>query len=317
MFPPIEPHDRGWLDVGDGHAVHWEVCGAPEGKPAVVLHGGPGAGCAPWWRQLFDPARYRVVLFDQRGCGRSRPSAGEPAPAALEANTTHHLVADVERLRAHLGVERWLVLGGSWGSTLALAYAQAHPESVSELVLLSVVTTTRAEIAWVVEGVGPRFPAAWRAFRAGVPAAERDDLVAAYRRRLLSEDPAVHGPAAEAWCRWEDAHVRTDPSDPPDPRFADPAFRLTFARLVTHYWHHAAWLEEDALLHGVPRIAHLPATLVHGRRDRSSPLTVPRRLAAAWPAADLVVVDAEGHRGGTTMASAIVAATTRYVRDTN
>ena len=314
LYPPVEPYEHGLLDVGDGHQVYWEVCGRPSGKPAVVLHGGPGSGCTPWWRRLFDPEAYRVVLLDQRGCGRSLPDAGLPT-SSLAATTTHHLVADLERLRRHLGIERWLVLGGSWGSTLALAYGQRHPDRVTEMVLFSVATTTRREVEWVTRHSGRFFPAQWERFRHGVPAAERDgDLVEAYSRLLHDPDPAVRARAARDWCAWEDAHVRTRPGQPPDPRYDDPAFRARFARLVTHVWRHGAWLGEDELLRGVERVRHVPAVLIHGRLDVSSPLDVPWALAAAWPAGELVVVEDEGHTGGPGMAGAVVASTDRFAR---
>ncbi|WP_022927778.1 prolyl aminopeptidase [Patulibacter americanus] len=306
------PHDEGYLDVGDGHLIYWEVHGVRGGKPAVVLHGGPGSGASPGWRDLFDLTTYRVVTFDQRGSGRSRPHASTPA-VDLSTNTTHHLVKDIERLRQHLGVERWLVLGGSWGSTLALAYAEAHPESVSQMVLSSVVTTTHREVRWVTRDVGRFFPDEWARFRDGVTPPERDgDLTAAYHRLLMSPNPNVHEPAARRWCRWEDAHVRTHQDDPPDPRYEDPAFRLCFARLVTHYWTHAAWLADEALLRGANRLADIPAVLIHGRRDVSSPLDVPWQLAQAWEGSELVVVEHEGHRGGAATAAALVSATQRF-----
>lgn len=315
LHPEIEPDERGLLDVGDGHEVYWDPCGNRAGKPAVVLHGGPGSGCTPWWRRLFDPEAYGVVLFDQRGCGRSRPHASAPA-ADLSANATPYLVADIERLREHLGIERWLVLGGSWGSTLGLAYAQAHPSRVSELVLFSVVTTTRREVDWVTRDAGRFFPEEWLRFRDGVPAAERDgDLVAAYHRLLIDPDPAVHEAAARAWCRWEDEHVRTSSADTPDPRYDDPAFRLCFARLVTHYWRHAAWLEDDALVRGAGALHGVPGVLIHGRLDVSSPLDVPWRLAQAWHGSELVIIDGEGHGGGGAgIVDAVVSATGRFAR---
>jgi proline iminopeptidase len=312
LYPEIEPSERGLLDVGDGQRVHWEVCGDPRGRPAVVLHGGPGSGCTPWWRRFFDPGAYRVALFDQRGCGRSLPHAGAPR-ADLSANTTQHLVADIERLRRHLSIERWLVLGGSWGTTLALAYAQSHPERVTELVLFSVTTTTRREVEWITRDVGRVFPAEWARFRDGVPERERDgSLVDAYSRLLHDPDPSVHAKAARDWCEWEDAHVRTRAAQPRNRRYDDPRFRLCFARLVTHYWRHAAWLEEGALLRGVERLSGIPAVLVHGRLDVSSPLDVPWSLARAWPGSELVVVDGEGHMGGPAMTDAVVAATDRF-----
>ncbi|HWN25429.1 MAG TPA: alpha/beta fold hydrolase [Actinomycetospora sp.] len=290
MYPPIEPYDHGMLAVGDGHRIHWELCGNPDGRPAVALHGGPGSGCTPWWRRLFDPDAHRVVLFDQRGCGRSRPYAGDRV-ADLSANTTHHLLADIEALRRHLGIERWLVIGGSWGSTLGLAYAQGHPERVTEMVLFSVSPVTRREIARVT---GDR--------------ARLD----AFARRLRDPDPAVHEPAAREWCAWDDAQMRAGTDLPPDPRFDDPAFRLCFARLVTHYWRHDAWLEDGALVRGLPRLSGIPAVLVQGRLDAGAPVDVPRRLALDWDGCEVQVVEGEGHTGGAAMTAAIVAATDRF-----
>jgi proline iminopeptidase len=297
------------LAVGDGHELYWEAVGRPDGKPAVVLHGGPGSGCAPWMREVFDPDAYRVVLFDQRGCGRSRPHASAPE-VDLSSNTTRHLVADVERLREHLGIERWLVLGGSCGSTLGLAYAQAHVPAVSEMVLFAVASTTRNGVEWITRGVGRYFPAEWRRFRDGVAEGLRDgDLAAAYNDLLLDPDPSVHEQAAVDWCRWEDTHVRLRSGDPPNPRYDDPAFRLCFARLVTHYWRHGAWLGDDELLRGVGRLAGIPAVLIHGRLDLGTPLEDAWLLARSWDGAELVVVDDEGHGGGEAMGAAIVAAT--------
>ncbi len=310
-----EPHAHGLLDVGDGHRIHWQEWGAPTGKPAVVLHGGPGSGCGSSWTHFFDLMKYRVVLFDQRGCGRSIPYAGTDI-TALSANTTQHLVADIERLRAHIGVSRWLVLGGSWGATLGLAYAEAHPDAVSELLLFAVVTSTRREVQWVTRDVGRFFPAEWRRFRDGVPFPVRDgDLAKAYNELLLDPDPAVHGTAARDWCAWEDRHVRTQAGAPSDPRYEDPSFRLCFARLVTHYWRHAAWLEENALLLGAPRLSGIPGVLIHGGLDVSSPLDIPWRLAQAWTDGELVIVEGEGHRGGPRIREAIVSATGRYAQN--
>lgn len=312
LWPEIEPDETGLLDVGDGQRIYWEACGARNGKPAVVLHGGPGSGCVPSWRRLFDPRAYRIVLFDQRGCGRSVPHASEP-DVALATNTTHHLIADIERLRRHLSIERWLVLGGSWGSTLALAYGERYPDRVTEMVLFSVTTTTRREVEWVTRDAGRFFPAQWRRFRDGVPGPERDgSLVEAYNRLLLDPDPAVHDRAARDWCAWEDAHVRTRPGDPPDSRYDDPVFRLGFARLVTHYWRNAAWLLDGALLRDVEKLADIPAVLIHGRLDLSSPLDVPWTLAESWDASELVVIDDAGHTRGTAMTTALMAATDRF-----
>jgi proline iminopeptidase len=315
LYPAIEPYDHGMLAVGDDNLIYWEVCGNPKGKPAVVLNGGPGSGCTPSVRRYFDPSAYRIVLFDQRGCGRSTPHASDSA-VDLASNTTHHLIHDIERLRNHLAIERWLVFGGSWGSTLALAYAERFPERTSEMVLISVVTTGRREVQWVTRDVGRYFPQAWARFREGLPAAERDgDLIAGYVRLLHDADPAVREKAAEDWCRWEDTHVAVHPDSKPDPRYQDPKFRMAFARLVTHYWHHAAWVEEGGLIRDAGRLSGIPAVLIHGRIDLSSPIDIPWQLARHWPGSELVIVDNAGH--GTSepgMATAVVAATDRFAR---
>ncbi|MGP3948897.1 prolyl aminopeptidase [Streptomyces sp. 7N604] len=312
-YPEAEPYESGMLEVGDGNSLYWETCGNPAGKPAVVLHGGPGSGCTPGWRRFFDPDAYRIVLFDQRGCGRSTPHASDPA-VGLAANTTRHLLADIESLRRHLGIDRWLVLGASWGSTLGLAYAQSHPERVCETVLFSVATTTRREVEWVTRGVGRFFPGEWARFRDGVPAAERSgSLVDAYGRLLHDPDPAVREKAARDWCAWEDSHIAVRADHKPDPRYDDPAFRMAFARLVTHYWRHAAWLDDGALLRGVDALAGIPGVLVHGRLDLSSPPDVAWELAQAWRGSELVLVDDAGHGSGyPDMTEAVVAATDRF-----
>ncbi|NUO59871.1 MAG: prolyl aminopeptidase [Hamadaea sp.] len=288
----------GMLDVGDGNRLHWEVLGNPEGKPAVCLHGGPGSGSGPSWARHFDLDRYRVVLFDQRGCGRSTPNVADH-DTSLAANTTAHLVADVERLREHLGVDRWLVFGGSWGSTLGLAYAETHPARVSELVLFSVVTTTAAEVDWVTRRMGRLFPAEWDRFAGHVPAAERDgNLAAAYARLLSDPDPAVRAAAAEQWCAWEDTHVAVLSGPSPDPRYADPRFRLQFARLVTHYWANAGFLPDGQLLADAVKLNGIPGVLVTGRADVSGPPDVAYRLAQRWTDAELVIVGPAEHGAG-------------------
>jgi proline iminopeptidase len=289
------------LDVGDRHQIYWEVVGNPAGKPAVVLHGGPGSGCAPWWRDFFDLDRYRVVMFDQRGCGRSRPYT-------LEANTTQHLIADIERLREQAGVERWLVLGASWGSCLGLAYAQAHPDRVTEVVLFAVTTGTRREVEWITRDVGRLYPAEWARFRDGVREADRDgSLVEAYSRLLSDPDPVVCEQAARDWCAWEDAHVGGEH----DPRYDDPVFRLCFARLVTHYWRHAAFLEDGQLMRGLDRLADIPGVLIHGLRDLSSPPDIAWTIAQTW--GELELVADEGH-GGRRMGERVAAAIDRFAR---
>jgi proline iminopeptidase len=300
---------NGLLDVGDGHRVHWEVHGNPTGKPALVLHGGPGSACTDALLRFFDPDAYRVVLFDQRGCGRSTPHASE-STVDLSTNTTHHLLADIELLCGHLGIERWLVFGLSWGTTLGLAYAERHPERVTELVLCSVVTTRAHDVRWVTRDVGRLFPEQWARFRHGIPPADRDgDLASAYSSLLHDPDPAVREKAAWDWCEWEDAHI----SAPPNPRYDDPAFRLAFARLVTHYWRHAAWLEDGILLRDAGKLRGIPGVMVHGRLDVSSPLDIPWELARAWPDTELVIVDDAGHSAGAPgMAEAVIAATDRF-----
>ncbi len=313
LYPEIEPHDSGMLDVGDGHRVYWEICGNPSGKPALVLHGGPGSGCTPGWRRYFNPDLYRIVLFDQRGSGRSTPHASEPG-IDLSTNTTEHLLADIERLRRHLGIERWLLLGGSWGSTLALAYAERHVDRVTEIVLESIATTTPREIDWITRGIGAFFPDAWERFRGGVPEAERSgSLVDAYHRLLVNPDPAIHQKAARDWCDWEIAIVALHAGATPNPRYEQAAFRLGFARLVTHYWRHHAWLEDGALLRDVRRLSGIPGVLIHGRLDLSSPLATAWQLSRNWPGSELVVIDEAGHDAGDPgMSAAIVAATDRF-----
>jgi proline iminopeptidase len=302
LYPPIEPYSKGMLDVGDENLVYWEACGDPEGKPALVVHGGPGSGCTPQQRQYFDPARYRMVLFDQRGCGRSTPHASDPG-ADLRHNTTEHLLRDMELLRQHLGIERWLLSGGSWGSTLLLAYAERHPERVSEIVISGVTTTRRSETDWLYRGVGRFFPEEWERFRAGVPVADRDgDLVAAYARLMEDPDPRVRARAARDWCAWEDAVISLEPNGKPN-AYSDrpPDGLLAFVRIAAHYFAHGAWLEEGALLRDAARLAGIPGVLIHGRLDLGSPLDTAWALARAWPDAELVVVGDSGHTGSGTM----------------
>lgn len=303
------------LDVGDGHLVHWETFGNPEGRAAVILHGGPGA--APWRgaRRWFDPARWRIVAFDQRMAGRSAPSAADPMRPFV-ANTTHHLVGDIERLRTHLGIERWLVCGASWGVTLALAYAQRHPERVTAMTLASITMTRRADVRWLAHDAGRFFPAEWQRFAQGAaaagPTAERD-LVAAYRQLLHEHpDPDVRRRAARDWCAWEDALVSLEEGWRPNPRYADPDFAMTFARTVTEYFHHAAWLGDTELVDGAHRLAGIPAVLVHGRFDISGPPDVAWELARRWPAAELHLVHT-GHVGGDAMLEPILAGIERFV----
>lgn len=307
IHPPIEPYDHGLLDVGDGQRLYWETCGNPDGKPALMIHGGPGSGCNVRMRRLFDPAAYRIVLFDQRGCGRSLPHASDPA-VGLATNTTAHLLADIEALRRHLGVERWMIYGASWGATLALAYAETWPERVSEMVLSHVTNSTASEIEWLYHGLCRFFPEAWARFRAGAgdPAA---DLVEAYARLLDSPQAAIRDQAARDWCDWEDAIVSVEPNRPPNPRYQDPRFRVAFARIVTHYFRHHAWLEDGVLLREARRLAEIPGVLVHGRLDLEAPLATAWALSKAWPGCELVVVEGAGHETTTPgMSQAILTA---------
>jgi proline iminopeptidase len=297
------------LDVGQGQQLYWEVSGNPNGKPAVTLHGGPGSGSYPGQRRWFDPSAYRIVQFDQRGCGRSTPSVGDPA-TDLSSNTTEHLIADVERLREHLGIERWLVAGASWGVTLGLAYAERHPERVSELIFVSVTMTRPSDVHWLYHEVGRFFPQEWALFQAGVPEDERDgDLVAAYNR-LLNKQPdfALRARAAQNWCDWEDAVVSLEEGWTPNPRYENANFRMTFARLCAHYFSHAAWLGSGQLLGNADRLAGIPGVLVHGHFDIGSPPDVPWLLAQAWPDAELHLVRT-GHVGGNEMMEPLIRAT--------
>ena len=284
LYPPVEPYDSGMLDVGDGHSVYWEMCGNPQGKPAVFLHGGPGGGFNANHRRLFDPARYRVLLFDQRGCGKSRPHA------ELEANTTWHLVADIERLRALMGVERWLVFGGSWGSALALAYAETHPERVSELVLRGIFTLRRSELAWSYQsGASELFPDKWERFLAPIPEAERGDLIAAYRKRLTQPDREARIEAARAWSRWEAETITLLPDPLIAAEMTDDDFAIAFARIENHYFVHHGWLEDGQLIRDAAKLKGIPGVIIQGRYDwparRSPPgtCTAPgRRPSSTW-----------------------------------
>jgi proline iminopeptidase len=313
LYPPIEPHDHGMLDVGDDNLVYWEVCGNPNGKPALVLHGGPGSGCTPSHRRWFDPDAYRIVLFDQRGSGRSTPHASDPT-TDLSVNTTPHLVRDIELLRRHLGIEQWLVWGNSWGTTLALAYAEQHPECVSALVLVAVGMTRPAEIDWLHHGAGRFLPEHWARFRAGVSEAEQNgNLVDAYYRLLQDSDPTVRERAAQSWCDWEDAVFSPDPNTGSNPRYDDPRFRMAFTRIVTHYFAHDAWLEEGALLRHADRLRGIPGVMIHGRLDLGGPLVTAWELAQAWPDAELVIVSTAGHSTADAgMTEAVIAATDRF-----
>lgn len=312
VYPVSEPHDQGMLDVGDGNLVYWEVRGDPSGKPAVIVHGGPGSGLVGSTGRSFDPSRYRIVLFDQRGCGRSTPHASDPA-TDMSVNTTEHLLADMELLRAHLGVERWLLFGGSWGSALMLAYAERHPERVSEIVIQSVTTCRRSEIDWLYGGVGSFFPEQYERFRAGAEVEPGEGILAAYARLMDSPDPNVRGQAAADWLAWEDAVISQEPQGRPN-AYSDrpPAAQLAFVRICAHYYANYGWLEDGVLLRDAGQLAGMRGVLLHGRLDLGAPLRTAWELARAWPAAELVVVDDSGHMGSDTMRREIRCALDRF-----
>ncbi|MCO6177716.1 MULTISPECIES: prolyl aminopeptidase [Ciceribacter] len=290
FYPEIEPFETGFLDVGDGHSVYWERFGTKGAKPAVFLHGGPGGATGPNNRRVFDPALYDVMMFDQRGCGKSTPHA------SIEANTTWHLVADIERLREMMGVEKWLVFGGSWGSTLALAYSETHPERVSELVLRGVYTLTKAELDWYYQfGVSEMFPDKWERFQAPIPEAERHEMMAAYRRRLTGTDREEQLRCAVAWSSWEGETITLLPNPDYSDHFYDPEFALAFARIENHFFVHAGWLEEGQLLRDAVKLKDIPGVIIHGRYDMPCPAKYAWQLHKAWPKADFHLIEGAGH----------------------
>ncbi len=289
LYPDVEPYGTGMLKLDGVHRMYWEQSGNPHGIPVLFLHGGPGAGAAPAHRRFFDPARYRIVIYDQRGAGRSTP-LGE-----LKDNTTPHLVADIERLRQHLKVERWLVFGGSWGSTLALAYGEAHPARCTGFILRGVFLCRRGEIDWFMHGLRGFFPEAWRRFVEVIPNAERGDLLRAYYRRLTDPDATVHMGAARAWSTYEGVCSTLLPSPDTVAYFAGETVALGLARIEAHYFNHDIFLPENALLENVGRIRHLPCTIVQGRYDAVCPIVTADDLHNQWPEADYIVVPAAGH----------------------
>jgi proline iminopeptidase len=295
LYPPLEPYQFGHLDVGDGQQMYWEQSGNPDGKPVVFLHGGPGGGTDPAQRQFFDPQVYRIVLLDQRGCGRSTPHVADGAD--LSVNTTGRLLGDVELLRAHLGIDRWQVFGGSWGSTLALAYAQKHPDRVTELVLRGIFLLRRSEIDWYYNGgAGHLFPELWEEFLAPVPEPERGgDLVEAYHRLLQSDDPDVATRAAVAWSTWEGATSSLLPKPERVVETSQPRFALAFARIENHYFHNRGFLDEGQLLRDAAALDGIPGVIVQGRYDVVCPATSAWALHRAWPDSRLEIVDDAGH----------------------
>jgi len=290
LYAPIDPYETGTLDVGDGHVLYYERSGTRGAKPAVFLHGGPGGGISPNHRRLFDPECYDVLLFDQRGCGRSTPHA------SLDANTTWHLVADMERLRELMGVERWQVFGGSWGSTLALAYAETHPDRVAELVLRGIFTASKAELDWYYQfGASELFPDAWEQFQAPIPESERGDMRGAYRKRLTGGDPDAQVEAARAWSLWEGHTLTLLPDPDVASAFDKPHFAIAFARIENHFFVHGGWMEDGQLIRDAGRLRGIAGTIVQGRYDVVCPPRTAYALHKAWPEADFRLVEGAGH----------------------
>lgn len=306
LFPPIEPHASGMLNVGDGHEIYWEASGNPDGKAVVYLHGGPGSGCSVNQRRFFDPSIYNAVLFDQRGCGRSLPLVGDRCED-LATNTTAHLISDMEALRELLGIERWTVVGLSWGSTLALAYAQQYRERVNEVLLVLVTSGSRDEVEWLTQGVARIFPESWDRFTSFIPP-EMNSMrpVDAYAAMLFDPDPLVRDGAARHWCEWEDAHVSLTPGHTPNTRYDNPAFRLRFARLVTHYWSNDCFLEENQLRRGAAVLNGIPGVLVNGKFDVSGSPSVAWEIARDWTTSRYIVIDDAGHGGGESLRDAML-----------
>lgn len=290
LYPPIEPYATGMLDVGDGHTLYWERCGTPGGKPAVFLHGGPGSGCSPKQRQQFDPKKYDVLLFDQRGCGRSTPFA------SLEDNTTWHLVQDIERLREMAGIDKWMVFGGSWGSTLGLAYAQTHPSQVTELVLRGIFLFRQSEVDWLYKyGASQLYPEGWQDFTGLVQEGERGKLVEAYHRRLTSDDPATRLAAAKAWSMWEGLTVTLLPDPVMLAEFTEDQHAIAVARIECHYMRNLGWLDDDQLLENAHKLKGIKGVIVQGRHDCCTPPSAAWDLKQAWPEVELEIVPDGGH----------------------
>jgi len=311
LYNEIEPYDSGHIQISNIHELYYEQCGNPNGKPVVFLHGGPGAGLIPDYRRFFDQDAYRIILFEQRGAGRSRPHA------SLDDNTTWHLVQDVETIREHFGVEQWLVFGGSWGSTLALAYAETHPERVRGLVLRGIFLCRPEEIRWFYEesqGASAIFPEGWEKYVAIIPESERDDMIGAYYRRLTSADQKVKLEAAQAWSTWEASALKLLPDQSVIDDFSEPEMAIALARIECHYFVNNCFFEtNNYLLENVDRIRHIPAVIVHGRYDIVCPVMNAWDLHKAWPEAELKIIPDAGHAATEPgIAAALVEATDRF-----
>jgi proline iminopeptidase len=321
-YPDIEPYATGLLDTGDGNLVYWETCGNPDGVPALIVHGGPGSGCTAGNRRSFDPEKFRIIIFDQRNCGRSLPHASDPA-ADMSLNTTEYLLRDMEQLREQLDVEKWLLRGGSWGVTLSLAYAERHPERVSGMLMLSVTSTRRLELDWLYRGVGRFFPEAWVRFRdfAGLTDSYRlptdgtppiSDLLEAYSRMMEDPDIGVRSRAATEWLAWEDAVISLESNGTPGAYGDRPDdAKLAFVRICSHYFAHDGFLEDGVLIREAGQLAGIPGVLIHGRNDLGGGACTPWELARAWPGAELIIIEDSGHTGGTTMTEQMHAAADR------
>ena len=310
LFPEIQPYRSGFLEVDHGHRLYWEECGNPDGVPVLFLHGGPGAGLSPSHRRFFDPAYYRIVLFDQRGAGKSTP-LGE-----FRHNTTQLLINDIETLRAMLAINQWLVFGGSWGSTLALAYGQAHASACLGFILRGIFLCTKAEVDWFIDGMRGFFPEVYDQFAAAIPPEERHDLLKAYANRLFSDDPAIYTPAAKSWSRYEGGCLFLTPQASAVEAFEKPEISLSLSRLEAHYMVHGGFMQEDQLIQNIASIRHLPGVIVQGRYDVICPPQTAVRLHQAWPESLLKIIPDAGHAAlepGT--ASALVAATEQFKRD--
>ncbi|HUZ54646.1 MAG TPA: prolyl aminopeptidase [Streptosporangiaceae bacterium] len=317
-YPPIEPHETGMLDTGDGNLVYWETCGNPNGMPVLIVHGGPGSGCSAGVRKSFNPERHRIILFDQRNCGRSTPHASDPA-ADMSLNTTEHLIRDMEQLREHLGVEKWLLRGGSWGVTLSLAYAERHPKRVCGMIMVSVTSTRRSELDWLYRGAGRIFPEAWARFRDYVAAEDYrlptdteppiEGLLTAYSRLMENPDPGTRAGAATEWLAWEDAVISMESNGTPGQYGNRPDdAKLAFVRICAHYFANDGFLEDGVLIREAGKLAGIPGVLIHGRNDLGGPVVTAWELARAWPGAELIVVEDSGHTGSAAMREVLDAA---------
>ncbi len=312
LYRDIQPFDSGIVEVGDGHHIYWEMCGNQYGKPVLVVHGGPGSGATPYWRHFFNPNLYRIILFDQRGCGRSQPNAGS-TETALFSNTTEYLISDMEKIRTELNVDKWMLFAGSWGTTLSLAYAITHPSRVTEMILWGVATTRRQEVDWFTWGMGHIFPKEFDTFLHPIKDILVDNNIPlAYNKVLTSSDPAVYIPASWAWCAWEDRLVSLGNHINHSERYLDDHFRLCFTRLVTHYFGHYAFLDDNYIIGNLHKIKDIPLIMVRGRLDISSQLSIAWTIHKCHPLSDLYLIDNSGHGGSEYMHRILVGATEHF-----